>query len=117
MKCLIDAQLPRRLKYRLLENGIEAIHTLDLPAQNATGDLEIERLSEDQSLVVITKDSDYVNSFYLRAIPQKLLLISTGNIRNQALEDLFVQNLDKIISGFKEFDFIELSQTELTFHV
>jgi predicted nuclease of predicted toxin-antitoxin system len=32
MKFLVDAQLPRRLTYRLREAGHDALHTLDLPA-------------------------------------------------------------------------------------
>jgi len=38
MKFLVDAQLPRRLVFRLQESGHEAIHTLDLPLGNRTPD-------------------------------------------------------------------------------
>lgn len=34
MKFLIDAQLPYRLKYWLIEKGFETIHTRDLPEAN-----------------------------------------------------------------------------------
>lgn len=30
MKFLVDAQLPYRLKHRLIENGFDAVHTNDL---------------------------------------------------------------------------------------
>ncbi len=30
MNCLVDAQLPRRLVYRLRDQGHDALHTLDL---------------------------------------------------------------------------------------
>jgi predicted nuclease of predicted toxin-antitoxin system len=39
--------------------------------------------------VVVTKDSDFVNSFLLSRRPRKLLLVSTGNIGNAELEALF----------------------------
>jgi hypothetical protein len=50
MKFLIDAQLPRRLVYRLRESGYEAIHTLDLPEGNRTQDEQIKALSLEQQL-------------------------------------------------------------------
>ena len=83
MKFLVDAQLPRRLVRRLREAGHEAIHTLDLPLGNRTTDTLINDLSAREQYVVITKDSDFVNSFVLNRRPHKLLLISTGNIRTR----------------------------------
>jgi predicted nuclease of predicted toxin-antitoxin system len=45
MKFLIDAHLPRRLKYRLQERGFDTIHTLDLPLKNRTPDSVLEEIS------------------------------------------------------------------------
>ncbi len=58
MKFLIDAQLPRRLIYRLQEVGHEAIHTLDLPLGNRSPDQGINEISELEQRVVVTKDAD-----------------------------------------------------------
>jgi predicted nuclease of predicted toxin-antitoxin system len=55
MKFLVDAQLPRRLVYRLQEAGHEAIHTLDLPLGNRTPDRVINEISEREQRIVITK--------------------------------------------------------------
>lgn len=41
MKFIVDAQLPRRLIHRFLEAGYDAMHTLDLPQGNQTGDNDI----------------------------------------------------------------------------
>ncbi|MBE7470742.1 MAG: hypothetical protein DPW09_15830 [Anaerolineae bacterium] len=116
MKFLIDAQLPRRLIYRLQEVGHEAIHTLDLPLGNSSPDHVINEISELEQRVVITKDADFVNSFMLYHKPYKLLLISTGNIKNAELERLFLQNIQLIAEALEEHDFVELSQTEFTIH-
>jgi predicted nuclease of predicted toxin-antitoxin system len=89
MRFLIDAQLPRRLAYRLREVGHDAVHTLDLPDGNRTTDTEINRISEQERRVVITKDADFVNSFITAGKPHKLLLVSAGNITNDELEALF----------------------------
>jgi predicted nuclease of predicted toxin-antitoxin system len=94
MKFLVDAQLPRRLVYRLQDAGHEAIHTLDLPLGNRTPDRVINEISEREQRIVITKDADFVNSFTLYHKPYKLLLISTGNIKNAELERLVVVQLN-----------------------
>ena len=117
MRFLVDAQLPRRLVSQLRAAGHEALHTLDLPLGNRTPDSVINELSVQQGYAVVTKDADFVNSFHLHRRPSKLLLISTGNIRNSELESLLLPNLDGIASGFDYFDFIELSRAAVIFHV
>ena len=65
MKFLIDAQLPRRLATHLRQAGFEATHTLDLPDANRTTDSTLITLSMTSQAVVVTKDSDFVESFLL----------------------------------------------------
>ena len=116
MKLLIDAQLPRRLVKSFREAGFEALHTLDLPLGNRTSDGEIIALSMDEQYVVVTKDADFVSSFHLHRQPYKLLLVSTGNIKNADLETLFLANMQNIAEAFKEFAFIELDRNRVIFH-
>ncbi len=85
MNFLVDAQLPRRLAYRLRDAGHDVVHTLDLPAGNRTTDEEINELSIRYLRAVITKDTDFVDSFLLLQRPHKLLLVSTGNFTNADL--------------------------------
>ena len=116
MKFLIDAQLPRRLVAQLQQAGVEAIHTLDLPDGNRTSDRAINELSiKEQS--VVTKDSDFVETFLLRRQPWKLLLVSTGNIGNDDLETVFLASMKNLIEGFDDFDFIELNRANVIFHL
>lgn len=116
MKFLIDAQLPRRLVYRLSDAGHDAIHTLDLPNGNRTTDVEINNISLRESRVVITKGADFVNSFLLAHEPYKLLLISTGNIKNTALETLLASQISAIAIAFASHDYLELTQSALVIH-
>ena len=116
MKFLVDAQLPRRLARVLAEAGHDAIHTLDLPAANRTGDGEIARLAAQEGRVVVSKDHDFVVSFHLRKLPPKLLLISTGNISNEKLCAILAANLATLESAFLRHDFIELGSSALTIH-
>ena len=116
MKFIVDAHLPRRLVLRLREAGHDALHTLELPCGNRTTDTEIDRLSEAENRVVITKDADFVNSFILSRKPYKLLLVSTGNISNAELEALFVAHISSIAVAFTTHSFIELNRDSLIFH-
>lgn len=117
MNFLVDAQLPRRLAYRLRAAGHNAVHTLDLPNGNRTTDDEINDVAEREQRIVITKDADFVNSFLVARKPYKLLLVSTGNITNADLEALFVPRIPAIAAGFLIHDYIELTRTALVFHV
>jgi predicted nuclease of predicted toxin-antitoxin system len=117
MKFLIDAQLPRRLAAQLQHAGFQVTHTLDLPEGNRTTDQNLIALSSFEQAVVVTKDSDFVESFLLRREPWKLLLVSTGNIDNDELISLFQLNIDQLANAFKKFDFIELNRTSVICHL
>ena len=116
MKFLVDAHLPRRLAYRLRTWGHEAIHTLDLPRGNCTPDGEIGDISLQEQAIVVTKDAEFVNTFTVQRVPYKLLLVSTGNIKNMDLETLFEQNITDIATAFVSHDFVEITRTMLIIH-
>ncbi|MBE9251624.1 MULTISPECIES: DUF5615 family PIN-like protein [Nostocales] len=116
MKFLIDAQLPMRIA-NLLENlGYDVIHTKNLPLKNATPDSEINKLSILEQRIVITKDKDFLDSFLIKQEPYKLLLITTGNISNKQIEQLFLQNITQIIELFLTYDFLEMTRDSLIIH-
>jgi predicted nuclease of predicted toxin-antitoxin system len=116
MKFLVDAQLPRRLALELAARGHDVRHTLDLPLGNRTPDGEITALATSEGRTVITKDSDFVTAFLLHGKPPKLLLISTGNISNDALSRLVAANIATLESAFEKHAFIELSASAITIH-
>ena len=116
MKFIVDAHLPRRIVIRLNEAGHDAIHTSELPSRNQTTDTEILQISAVQKRIVVTKDSDFVHSFHLQGKPEKLLLISTGNISNTNLEKLLIPNLRVIELAFEVTNFVELTQTSVVLH-
>ncbi|HEY7976082.1 MAG TPA: DUF5615 family PIN-like protein, partial [Ktedonobacterales bacterium] len=78
---------------------------------------EITAISMREERVVVTKDSDFVTTFLLRGQPFKLLLISTGNIRNADLEALLDGEIATISSAFGAHDYLELTRTALITHV
>lgn len=116
MNVILDAHLPRRLTRFLQTAGHIASHTLDLPHQNRTNDQDIMHFADTHDGIVITKDADFVDAFYLQQRPQKLWLLSTGNISNPDLERLIDANLAQIVALFQQHRFIELSRTALIVH-
>lgn len=113
---LVDAHLPRRLCDILRDAGHDAIHTSELATGNRTTDVEINEVSVRDKRIVITKDADFVQSFVLQGRPYRLLLVSTGNIRNQDLLALFEKRLDAIVELFENTFFVELSREYLIVH-
>jgi predicted nuclease of predicted toxin-antitoxin system len=95
MKFIIDAQLPRRLTQILQAAGHKAIHVIDLPDGSRTRDSFINQYSFDNGSILITKDTDFVNSFLISKRPHKLLMITTGNITNSNLVSLLDANLKR----------------------
>lgn len=116
MKFLVDAQLPRRLCAWLAAAGHDALHTLDLPQRNRTTDEEIIAVAARDDRIVITKDDDFVESFLVRGKPDRLLLVSTGNIANTELEALIRRNLESIVRALEGARFVELGHDQLLVH-
>ena len=116
MKFLVDAQLPVRLARFLQTNGHDTLHTRDLIERNATSDTQINQISLEQKRVVITKDSDFVDSFLTIQEPFKLLLIATGNIRNSGLELIFAKNLPTIVDLLQNHNYVEVNRSEIIVH-
>jgi predicted nuclease of predicted toxin-antitoxin system len=116
MKFLVDAQLPVKLAQLLRHKGYNTIHTKELPEQNKTSDEEINRLSIEQHRVVITKDLDFVESFILVQRPYKLLLVTTGNIKNQDLVAIFDENIGNLVTYFEHHSYIEIDRNNIIIH-
>ncbi|MFM8223681.1 MAG: DUF5615 family PIN-like protein, partial [Planctomycetaceae bacterium] len=110
---LVDAQLPRRMTVWFVEAGCDALHTLGLPAGNRSTDEQIRRIAENDQRVLISKDADFVDSHLLIGHPQKLLLISTGNVSNAALASLIVPLIPELDRLFQAHSFLELTSEGL----
>jgi len=113
MKFIVDAQLPFQLAFFIQRKGFDALHTNDLPDKERTSDDYIRELAQRDNRIVITKDSDFIDSFMLKSIPKQLLLITTGNIKNQQLFYLLEQNWDKIINMFETCNLVEMNNTSI----
>lgn len=95
MKFILDAHLPKKLSEFLVWKGYDAIHTLDLPNKNRTKDSEINQISLDEQRVLISKDLDFIESLLVSNKPYKLIYLTTGNITNKQLLEIFGKNIEK----------------------
>ena len=116
MNFIVDAQLPKSLSDFLNQQGYDSIHTLNLFTKNKTPDERIIEIAEEQERIVITKDNDFLDSYLLKERPKQLILISTGNISNKRLMELFRINIDKIVEVMKDVSLIEMYIDEIIIH-
>ncbi len=116
MKYIIDAQISYKIAIYLNQIGYDIIHTNDFPNKEFTTDKEIRELSKSQNRIVISKDSDFLDSYLIKKIPEKILLITTGNTKNIELKELFKIYFEKIDLLFEQHFYIEFNQNELIIH-
>jgi predicted nuclease of predicted toxin-antitoxin system len=116
VKFLVDAQLPLRLARFLSVSGHDVVHSSELPDGNRTSDGVLSRQADADGRVMVTKDRDFEVSHLLHGVPAQLLLITTGNISNNALLDLIRTHLGAIEAAFAESSYIELSSVALVVH-
>ncbi len=91
-------------------SGYDSVHTLDLPQRNATPDDDIVEIAKNEKRILISKDSDFLETFLLRREPAKLLIVATGNISNKVLQELFRTNIDRMVSLFETHDVLEMTR-------
>ena len=115
MKFIIDAHLPPSLCNLFKEKGFDAIHTSQLPQKNATSDNQITELSMKEERIVITKDSDFWDSFVLKKEPHKLVLVKIGNSSTADLKAIFENCFDDLINSLKENEVIILQKGGIEF--
>jgi predicted nuclease of predicted toxin-antitoxin system len=114
LKFLVDAQLPKSLSLLLQQSGHDSKHTLELPLKNKSTDLILIDICRKEQRILITKDKDFEDSFIIRKIPAKLILIKTGNIKNTVLLNIFGKSLKTIIKSISKYQFIELDTNGIT---
>jgi predicted nuclease of predicted toxin-antitoxin system len=114
MELLVDAQLPQRMTDWFRAHGCKAVHTLSLPDGNRTSDSTISNIADANNAILVTKDSDFVDSHLLRNTPRKLILISTGNISNRELEEVLRRLIPQVLLEMRVSNFIEIGQDGIT---
>lgn len=110
MKFLVDEQLPYLLADWLQEKGYDAIHVTSLLTNERIPDGYICERSMAEERVVITKDADFFNTFLLKKQPYMLVYLTTGNLKNRQLLDLFRASLPQLVTTLETAHIIEVNQ-------
>ena len=84
MRFLIDAQLPPGLVKLFVEAGHEVVHVMDLGLLSE-GDAKIGAYAARESMIVVTKDEDFVQMRLLSSEVPGVLWIRIGNATNRVL--------------------------------
>ncbi len=95
MKFWLDAQLPPSLAQWLSkEYGVDARSLRDIGLRDAT-DVEIFRTAREAKIVVISKDSDFVELVSRHGAPPQLIWVTCGNVSNQFLRTVFGKTFEE----------------------
>ena len=113
MKFLVDEQLPHLLAEWLQTRGYDAVHVTALLTNSRIPDGYICERSMAEERVVITKDEDFFKTYLIRQQPFKLVHLTTGNLKNRQLLDLFRDNLERLITTLETANVVEMNQLSL----
>ena len=116
MKFLVDAKLPFKLAQLLISKNYDVIHTDNLPNKEFTSDNELRIISLNQNRIIISKDSDFLDSHLINEIPQKLLIVTTGHILNKFLLQLFDKHFEEVVTLFETYNLIEFDNHQIIVH-
>ncbi len=106
MRFIVDTQLPPKLATYLSTKGYSSIHTTYFDNGHLLKDNEKIEIAKGESRIVVTKDSDFSDYYYLKGAPPKILLLKFGNISNKTLIKNFELYLDNLISILTENNFV-----------
>ncbi len=94
----------------------DCIHVNTILDKWFTKDSDISNYSDQNNLILITKDADFRDSYFLKNTPKKLVKINLGNISNSKLIEIIDANLEKIEKLNSNQNFIiEIDSENCTF--
>lgn len=116
MKFLCDVHISYKVVNFLSGLGYETIHVNQILDKWLTRDKDICKYADSNGLIVITKDYDFRDSFFLQKTPKKLIKINLGNLSTLEL----IRSLSDILNAIEQLDLnssflIEIGKDYTTF--
>jgi predicted nuclease of predicted toxin-antitoxin system len=116
MKFLCDVHISYKVVNFLAGLGYETIHVNQILDRWNTRDNDICSYADSNGLIVITKDYDFLDSYFLKNTPKKLIKINLGNISTTDL----IKSLSDILDAIERLDsnstlLIEIGKNSTTF--
>jgi predicted nuclease of predicted toxin-antitoxin system len=115
MKFICDVHISYKLVKFLNDAGHEAIHVNQILDKWFSSDQGIAKYADSNAYIVISKDSDFRDSYFISKSPHKIIRICLGNISNQRLIELFAKNMENLEQELsKEFVYLEIHDSLIT---
>ena len=106
MKIWIDAQLPPTLASWVTNTfAIEAFSLRDIGLRDAK-DIEIFEAAKIANVIIMTKDSDFVDLVCRLGIPPQILWLTCGNVTNRNLRQLLRITLPDALEQLRQGEMI-----------
>jgi len=116
LRFIVDTQLPPSLAEFFKRRGFDATHVVNYPKGALTSDNEIITIANNEARIIITKDSDFMDYYFLKGFPPAVLLLQLGNIKNNRLFFVLDKYIDQIILLFsKQTNFIIVQKNKIIF--
>lgn len=93
MQFLCDVHISYKLVNAIENLGFRCIHVNDILDKWYTKDAAIAAFVDENDYILITKDVDFRNSFFVKKTPKKLIKINLGNSTNQELIAIVTKNI------------------------
>jgi len=118
MKFLCDVHISYKIQKFLNNEGYKTVHVNEILNKWNSTDQEISQYADQHDLIVITKDSDFRDSYFVKHSPKKLIKVNLGNVSNQEFINMLAMNLTYFASISKKACFmIELDKTNTIVHL
>ena len=99
MNFWIDAQLPPMLAGWLTTNfAVKAIALTDLGLRDAVDSEIFGTARSTGDVVIVTKDSDFVDLVTRLGTPPQILWVTCGNVTNRYLREMFTNTFPEALS-------------------
>jgi len=102
MQWLLDTQLPPSFGKFLLSLGEDALHTTDYEDGHLLTDKSIRKIALDSNRIILSKDWDFYDDYFLLGAPPRIVHLQIGNCGNQELFFTWEKNHKQIINLLNE---------------
>jgi predicted nuclease of predicted toxin-antitoxin system len=102
----IDAQLPPTLAEWIFATfGVTAVSLRELGLRDAK-DIEIFEAAKQPNIVIMSKDSDFVDLVCRLGAPPQILWLTCGNVTNRNLRELLTATLLEAIEQLQQGEIV-----------
>lgn len=106
MHFICDVHISYKIRTHLVKLGYEASHINKILQGDISDDAMIAKHCLDNDCILITKDFDFVDSYFLNRVPPKIIKINLGNVSTEELIAIIDVVLGKLLLVDKRESFL-----------